>query len=126
MHAGLSDTERLYLSGTGLHDEVEWEFRCTEGANCGEWTTIPVPSNWELHGFGNYNYGLDEEQTSEQGQYRHRFEVPADWRNFPDRRVKLVFEGSMTDTGVWVNGESAGPQHQGSFYPFEYDVTDLL
>ena len=32
----------------------------------------------------------------------------------------------MTDTEVFVNGQSAGPVHQGGFYRFSYDVTDLL
>ncbi|MEE8366975.1 MAG: glycoside hydrolase family 2 TIM barrel-domain containing protein [Thermoanaerobaculia bacterium] len=126
LFAESTGTVRHYLSGTGLHDEMEWDFRCTEGRNCGEWTTIPVPSNWELQGFGAYNYGLDEERADEQGQYRHRFQVPSEWRKWQNRRVKLVFEGSMTDTAVWVNGKAAGPKHQGSFYRFDFDVTELL
>ncbi len=32
----------------------------------------------------------------------------------------------MTDTTVLVNGRSAGPTHQGGFYRFRYDVTELL
>jgi hypothetical protein len=32
----------------------------------------------------------------------------------------------MTDTEVWINGKSAGPIHQGSFYRFHYDITELL
>jgi hypothetical protein len=117
------ETERLYLSGTGFDDTVDWEFFCTAGRNSGKWTTIPVPSQWELHGFGRYNYGHDEDPSDEQGLYRHRFAVPAAWQ---DRRVDLVFEGVMTDAEVQVNGRSAGPLHQGAFYRFRYDVTDLL
>jgi beta-galactosidase/beta-glucuronidase len=85
------------------------------GRRAGEWTTIPVPSNWELQGFGTYNYGNDKNKAAERGQYRHRFEVPRGWR---DKRVFLVFEGSMTDTDVRVNGKPAGPVHQGGFYEF--------
>ena len=44
-------SEIQFLSGTGMDDTVEWEFRCSEGRNCGDWTTIPVPSNWALQGF---------------------------------------------------------------------------
>jgi len=51
------------------------------------------------------------------------FDLPAGWQH---RVVRLVFEGSMTDTEVWVNGMSAGPVHQGSFYRFKYDVTPQL
>ena len=52
-------TEIIYLSGTDADNTVEWEFYCTDGRRSGEWTTIPVPSNWELQGFGTYNYGHD-------------------------------------------------------------------
>jgi hypothetical protein len=52
------ETQKVYLSGTGSDHTVNWQFFCTEGRNSGKWTTIPVPSNWELQGFGKYNYGL--------------------------------------------------------------------
>jgi beta-galactosidase/beta-glucuronidase len=32
----------------------------------------------------------------------------------------------MTDTEVWINGHSAGPTHQGSFYRFKYDISSLV
>lgn len=41
-------------------------------------------------------------------------------------RVKLFFDGVMTDAEVWVNGKSAGQIHQGAFYRFSYDITSLL
>ena len=41
-------------------------------------------------------------------------------------RVNIVFDGSMTDTEVKVNGRSAGPVHQGAFYRFRYDISKLL
>ena len=45
------------------------------------------------------------------------------WKN---KIVKIVFEGSMTDTEVKINGQSAGEIHQGAFYAFKYDITKLL
>jgi hypothetical protein len=117
------ETEILYLSGTGEDDTVDWQFSVTGGRNSGRWTTLPVPSCWELHGFGIYNYGHDPEKATEDGLYRYRFEVPPQWEG---RRVFLVFEGAMTDTDVRVNGRSAGPIHQGAFYRFEHDVTTLV
>jgi hypothetical protein len=117
------ETERQFLSGTDKDHTVNWDFMVTGGRRAGEWSTIPVPSNWELQGFGTYNYGNDKNKADERGQYRHRFDVPRHWR---DRRVVLVFEGSMTDTDVRVNGQPAGPVHQGGFYEFSYDVTKLL
>lgn len=115
--------EIFHLSGTGSDDTVDWEFFCTKGRRSGEWTTIPVPSNWELQGFGSFNYGHDQPKANEQGKYRHRFQMPAAWRG---RQVLIVFEGSMTDTEVRVNGQSAGAIHQGGFYQFEHDISGLV
>jgi len=109
------ETEKVMLSGSGADDTVPWEFYCTGGRNSGFWTTIPVPSCWELQGFGNYNYGHDSNPGSEQGLYRHSFDVPAEWQG---QNVQLVFEGSMTDTEVKVNGVSSGTIHLGAFYLF--------
>ncbi|HEV8430373.1 MAG TPA: glycoside hydrolase family 2 TIM barrel-domain containing protein [Pyrinomonadaceae bacterium] len=121
-------TEVRLLSGTGKDDAVEWDFYCTEGRKSGLWTRIRVPSNWETEGFGNYQYGGDRQREvnpfpKEQGKYRLMFAVPPRWKS---RVVRLVFDGSMTDTEVWVNGKLAGPVHQGSFYQFKFDITPLL
>lgn len=116
-------TELQYLSGTSPNDAVPWEFYCTDGRNSGKWTTIPVPSNWEFHGFGKYNYGHDKDKGKEEGLYRYRFTLPA---NAKGKTTYIVFEGSMTDTYVKINGKAAGPVHQGAFYRFQYDVTQLL
>jgi hypothetical protein len=116
-------TESAYLSGTGSDNAVSWEFYCTAGNGSGRWTTIPVPSNWEFHGFGQFTYGHDKERINESGMYRHRFTVPSEWKN---RKVNIVFEGSMTDTEVKINGKSAGAIHQGGFYCFRYDISRLL
>ena len=117
------ETEVRYLSGRGVDDALNWEFYCTAGMNSGKWTTIPVPSNWELHGFGGYNYGHDNNKNNEEGRYRHSFTIPNTWSG---KKVFIVFEGSMTDTKVSINGTSAGPIHQGAFYCFKYDITRLL
>jgi hypothetical protein len=117
------ETEKIYLSGKGFDSPVEWEFLCTKGRLSGEWTTIPVPSNWELHGFGNYNYGHDKPKHDEEGLYRHSFVIPANWKG---KNIEIVFEGSMTDTEVKINGRLAGAPFQGGFYRFSYDITSLL
>ena len=109
------ETEVVYLSGLDKDHTVPWEFMVSSGRRSGSWATIPVPSNWELQGFGTYAYGQQKNKPSEEGRYRHRFDIPAAWR---DKRVFLVFEGSMTDTEIFVNGRPAGPVHRGGFYEF--------
>ncbi|RED95945.1 glycoside hydrolase family 2 protein [Marinoscillum furvescens] len=120
-----AQTFRHYLSGTGKDHTVNWEFFCSDGRNSGKWSTIAVPSCWELQGYGHYNYGKDpfEERVNEYGLYKHSFEVPADWKN---KVVEITFEGVMTDAEVRINGQLAGPIHQGAFYEFSYDISELL
>ena len=119
------DTEIKYLSGTGNDNTVPWEFYCSEGMNNQQWTTIQVPSCWELQGFGSYNYGIDawEDRMNEHGKYRLEFEVPKNWKG---KKINIVFEGVMTDAEVMINGKSAGPVHQGAFYEFKHDISKLL
>lgn len=90
----------VFLSGRDAAIPVDWEFFCTDGRNSGRWTTIPVPSNWELQGFGTYNYGHDWRDNNkklgqEEGWYRHRFDVPAAWRCF---RTCRAASGSLMYT----------------------------
>ena len=123
--ANAQQTETRYLSGTGNDNTVNWQFYCTAGSNSGKWTTIAVPSCWELQGFGKYDYGFAKDSTrgKEQGLYKHEFKVPASWKG---KKINIVFEGSMTDTEVKLNGVIAGDTHQGAFYSFKYDITKLL
>ena len=113
--------DRLYLSGHDRDDAVRWEFRCTNGPKADQWSTIPVPSNWEMHGFGTFSY--HEDKPADVGDYRHKFTVPSAWAG---QRVFLVFDGSMTDTTARLNGRQVGPTHRGGFYRFKYEITSLV
>ena len=121
------NTEIQYLSGTDKDNMVQWDFYCSDGRNSGTWTTIGVPSCWELQGFGQYNYGHDSRANKkifdEHGIYRHKFDVPTEWKS---KEVNVVFEGVMTDAEVKINGKLAGDIHQGAFYEFKYSISDLL
>ncbi|RYD33241.1 MAG: beta-galactosidase, partial [Verrucomicrobiaceae bacterium] len=118
------ETEVKYLSGQGPSTAVPWEFSVTKGRRAGEQTTIPVPSNWEQHGFGSYDYGeTPGGKSDEHGHYKTRFTIPENWKG---RRIRIVFDGVMTDAEVRVNGKSAGPVHQGGFYRFRHDITKLI
>ncbi len=121
------ETNRIYLSGTDKDHTVQWDFYCTKGMNSGKWAKIAVPSQWELQGFGKYSYGTENRKDStkadEQGLYKYAFKVPQTYKN---QRIFIVFEGVMTDTEVKINGKSVGEIHQGGFYQFQYDITELI
>lgn len=122
-------TDRIYLSGVDFEHPVEWDFMVTGGMRANEWGKIGVPSQWELQGYGEYTYGrwykedgLDH-PSMEEAHYKYTFDVPADLEG---KVIDIVFGGVMTDTDVKINGQSAGPVHQGGFYQFKYRITDLL
>ena len=128
MQAQAPHSERIYLSGTGIDNTKTWEFFCSGGQNSGKWKKIEVPCNWELQGFGEYTYGRwytikGARPSDETGTYRYKFEAP---KTTAGERVKIFFDGVMTDTEVFINGKSAGEMHQGGFYRFNHDITDLL
>lgn len=124
LNVSAQKTEIQYLSGTDKDHTVTWDFYCTNGMNSGKWTTIQVPSHWEFQGYGAFNYGQNEKVfNDEKGLYKLQFDLPKNWNQ---KKVFLVFEGSMTDTEVKINGKSAGAIHQGAFYRFRYDITQLL
>ena len=118
------ETQVQFLSGQGKDDAVPWKFLCTSGARSGAWTNLPVPSQWDVKGFGTLNYHKDASNAyEERGRYEHEFSVPQNWGG---KRIFLVFEGVMTDTDARLNGQSVGAVHQGSFYRFKYEVTALV
>lgn len=114
--------DRLFLSGTDADDVRLWDFKMSTGRNSGYWTKLPVPSNWEFHGFGYYTYGKDHKNYTrdpEIGYYRTNFHLD----KTSGKRYRLTFEGAMTDTHVKINGESVGDVHQGGFTQFHYEIT---
>ncbi|MFD2826788.1 glycoside hydrolase family 2 TIM barrel-domain containing protein [Leeuwenhoekiella polynyae] len=122
-------TDKIWLSGTDFEHPKTWDFKVSGGNNSGSWSTIEVPSQWELQGFGEYTYGRwykeleQEEPSKEEGFYKLNFEVPASAKG---EVVTIHFGGVMTDTEVSVNGKVVGPKHHGGFYEFEYDITDFV
>ncbi len=122
--------EIRFLSGKDAEHTQEWDFWVNSGRKSGSWSKIQVPSHWEQQGFGSYNYGRDYvtygknfKFNDETGWYRHTFTVPDSWKG---KTVNIVFEGSMTDTEVKINGKLAGAVHQGAFYEFAYDISDKI
>ena len=98
------------------------------------WDTIPVPSNWQLLGFGRPNYTnvaypfpVDPPHVPDQnpvGVYRRKFTLPAAWQG-RGHQVFLRLEGVSSAFHVFVNGTLAG-YSQGSHLPSEFRITDLV
>ena len=70
-----------------------------------------------------YGKAFPEGIADEKGMYKYEFYLPAAWNG---KQIELVFEASMTDTEVKINGRKAGEIHQGGFYRFTYDVSDRI
>src|SRR5213078_1435475 len=65
----------------------------------GDWHDLSVPGNWEIAGYSPATYNQPDNAA---GQYRLRFDVPADWEG---RVVKINFDGVQNSAEVWLNGE---------------------
>lgn len=117
--AASRESSRHYLSGTGSDDAIPWAFRLEHGRGSGDWTEIPVPSNWELQGFGDYEY---ISVTQNRGFYKTTFDLPEGSEN---QRILLFFDGVLTQAHVHLNGKSLGTAHQGGYYRFSYDITGV-
>lgn len=97
-----------------------------------QWDDIPVPSNWQMLGYGhphytnvNYPFPADPPHVPTEnptGCYKKTFFVPAEWQ---DRYVTLNFEGVDSAFHVWVNGVAVG-YSQGSRIPSEFDIAPYL
>ncbi len=107
------------------------------------WGQIPVPSNWEMCGYGTpiytnitYPHANDPPrimstppsdytaylERNPVGSYRREFVIPAEWAG---RRVVIHFDGVMSAFYLWVNGQKVG-YSQDSMTPAEFDITDYL
>ncbi|QUD86269.1 glycoside hydrolase family 2 TIM barrel-domain containing protein [Phenylobacterium montanum] len=96
------------------------------------WATLPVPSNWTMHGFDRPHYTNvvmpfanpppNVPDANPTGLYRTPFEVPADWTG---RRIVLQVGGAESVLYVWVNGLPVG-LGKDSRLPQEFDVTDFV
>lgn len=97
-----------------------------------EWAQIPVPSCWQMEGYGQavytnvaYPIPVDPPYVPEEnptGLYRHTFTVDEGWKN---RRTILHFGGVATAFTVFVNGKEVG-YSEGSHMPSEFDVSQYL
>ncbi|HEY2278717.1 MAG TPA: glycoside hydrolase family 2 TIM barrel-domain containing protein [Streptosporangiaceae bacterium] len=131
-----SSAPELDLSG-------DWKFRWSPRADTpadftdpaatdGDWATLPVPSHWQLHGYGapaytnvRYPFPVDPPRVptdNPTGDYRVMFTVPPGW---PAGRVVLRFDGVDSCARIWLNGTELGVI-SGSRLPAEFDVTGVV
>ena len=97
------------------------------------WDKIPVPSNWEMHGYGTPIYtnivypfpsnppwiGRDDNPV---GMYRREFEVPSAWQ---DLQIVLHFGGVSSAYFVYVNGEQVGYAEDARL-PSEFEISKYV
>lgn len=109
------------------------------------WKEIPVPSNWQLHGYGAPLYtniiypfaknppyvmgtpppfftNYPEDNRNQVGSYRTRFTIPDDWKN---RETFIVFGGVDSAFYLWLNGKKVG-YSEDSRTPAEFHLTPHL
>jgi beta-galactosidase len=98
-----------------------------------KWDEIPVPSNWQMHGYGrpiylNMRYPFPvnppfiPHDYNPVGSYRTEFEITDTWK---DRLIFLHFDGIKSASYFWLNGQSIG-YSQDSMLPAEFNITKYL
>ena len=114
------------------------------GFDVSEWGTIPVPSTWEIQGYGTplysgweYPFKVDPPSVTKEparektsylernpvGSYIRDFELPEGW--LKDSQVFVRLNGVASAFYLWINGEKVG-YGEDSFSPDEFNITKYL
>jgi beta-galactosidase len=132
-------------SANYLNLNGKWKFKWNETPDAADkdffngnyndknWDSIPVPSNWEMLGYGNpmfrnvsqpfiSNPPFIPRDYNPTGLYRKSFIIPELWSN---KQVILHFEAITSASFVWVNGKEAG-FNEGANEPAEYNITKYI
>lgn len=102
------------------------------------WKDIPVPSNWEMHGYGtpiytNITYPhknnppfiepqkgyTNETEVNPVGSYRRDFTIPVAWDG---KEIFIHFDGVYSGMYLWINGKKVG-YSQGANNVAEFNIT---
>ncbi len=97
------------------------------------WSTIQVPSNWEMKGHGipfytnnKYMFPINppfiKHSLNNVGSYKRNFKVPSTWDG---KDIYLHFAGVSGAMYVWINGEKVG-YNEGSKVPVEFNITSKI
>ena len=109
-----------------------------------KWKNIPVPSNWQVQGYGtpyyrNNGYTFQKDfprvmtaptnkkytsnvERNPVGSYRREFDVPQNWNG---RRIFITFDGVDAAFFLWINGEKVG-YSVNSRNAAEFDITKYV
>ena len=110
-----------------------------------KWADIPVPANWQMHGFGSPLYtnvrypfkmnpprvmdtpdktfsNYPEDSRNPVGSYKRYFDVPVKWAA---QKVFVKFGGVSSAFYLWINGEKVG-YSQDSRTPAVFDITKFV
>ncbi len=98
-----------------------------------QWDEIPVPSNWQMQGYGtpiytNFVYPFPPDpphiphDSNPVGSYRTSFAMPSRWVG---RQVFVHFGAVDSACYVWLNGKEVG-YSQDSMTPAEFNITPYL
>lgn len=97
-----------------------------------DWDSIPVPSNWQMHGYEepyytnvNYPHPVDPPYVPDEnpcGVYRKEFTLDNDWKS---RETYIIFEGVNSCYYLYINGVEVG-YSQVSHLPAEFNITPYL
>ena len=105
--------------------------------NLDSWNKIPVPSNWQLHGYGipiytniKYPFSFYDEPNPPDipdgynpvGSYKRTFNIPNEWN---EKKVYIHLGAVKSAFYIWVNGVKVG-YSQGSKLPAEFDLTKFV
>ncbi len=105
--------------------------------NLDDWDKIPVPSNWQLHGYGipiytniKYPFSFYDEPNPPDipdgnnpvGSYKRTFIIPNEWN---EKKVYIHLGAVKSAFYIWVNGIKVG-YSQGSKLPAEFDLTEFV
>ncbi len=126
-----------------------------EDFDVSDWDLLPVPSNWEIHGYGVPIYANTHVPWAETGRMSHKDihafppyitflsgtnppYVRKDWNpvgsyrrtftlplTWDGKRIHLEFGGVKSAFYLWVNGQQVG-YSQDSFTPATFDITAFV
>ena len=111
------------------------------GYDVSGWEEIPVPSNWEMLGYGtpiytNQTYPFRNNppfiepvqwytsaaEPNAVGSYRRDFTLPADWKG---KEIFIHFNGIYSAAYVWINGKRVG-YTEGANNDSEFRITKYV